>query len=242
MGNKQKKHGCLWWVLVALWWLYIGWWWRPLRWIIRRGISKNKAQPPNTSSRDEYSLPFSENEAKSPSPKAAPTASGDELYIPSFEQGKSAPETVSHAAKTEHHKVAGISYRTENLLTLGTPNSDYDLSKSELIEEGLTGERIYRTDFHVKHCELVPEPENPHDSKAIKVVVDGVHIGYIKSGSCAHIHKLLRENLIQTIQCEIGGGKYKIVLEDYDENGDPAARVESETAPYFAVVSITQKP
>lgn len=144
-------------------------------------------------------------------------------------------------SNVERHKVAGISYRTEELLSLGLENYDYDLSKEQLIEAGLTDERVYRMDFYPDTCELIPEPENPEDPKAIKVVVDGVHIGYIKQGSCAHIHKLLREDRIEDIDCEISGGSYKVVLTDYDEDGDEVYTMETDSARYYAVVVIKVK-
>lgn len=33
-----------------------------------------------------------------------------------------------------------------------------------------------------QHCELVPEPENPHDKNALKVMCGGNQIGYIPKG------------------------------------------------------------
>lgn len=151
------------------------------------------------------------------------------------------PTPAPAPSNVERHKVAGISYRTEELLSLGLENYDYDLSKKQLIEAGLTDERVYRTDFYPDTCELIPEPENPEDPKAIKVVVDGVHIGYIKQGSCAHIHKLLREDRIEDIDCEISGGPYKVVLTDYDEDGDEVYTMETDSARYYAVVVIKVK-
>ena len=111
----------------------------------------------------------------------------------------------------ERHKVAGISFRTEALLSIGTKNPDYDLTWEQLIEEGLTDERVYRTEFYPNQCEVIPEPINPEDPHAIKVLADGVHIGYIKKGSCAHIYKLLREGRVVSISCDIGGGAYKFI-------------------------------
>lgn len=163
---------------------------------------------------------------------------------PSVTSTPTTPSPVQSApapSNVEHHKVAGISYRTEELLTLGTENPDYSLTKKQLIEEGLTDERIYRTDFYPDTCELVPEPDNPEDPKAIKVVVDGAHIGYIKQGSCAHIHKLLREDRIEGIDCEISGGPYKVVLTDYNEDGGEVYSMEKDTAPYYAVVVVRVK-
>lgn len=154
---------------------------------------------------------------------------------------KATPTQPSEPSNVERHKVAGVSYRTEELLSLGVTNEDYDLTKKQLIEAGLTDERVYQTDFYPDTCELIPEPENPEDPKAIKVVADGVHIGYIKKGSCAHIHKLLREDRIESVSCDIGGGDYKIVITDYDEDGDETYTMEKESTPYYATVTIKVK-
>lgn len=157
------------------------------------------------------------------------------------------PTPKPEPSNVERHKVAGVSYHTEELLSLGSENYDFDLTKKQLIEEGLTDERVYRTDFYPSKCELIPEPENPEDPKAIKVVVDGVHIGYIKKGSCAHIHKLLHEDRIESVSCEIGGGPYKIVLTDYEDEEDfdeedgeaeESYKLDSGDAPYYATVII----
>lgn len=150
------------------------------------------------------------------------------------------PAPAPAPTSVERHKVAGISYRTQALMTLGIKNEDYDLTKKQLVEEWLIGERVYRTDFYASRCELIPEPENPEDPKAIKVVVDGAHIGYIKKGSCARIHKLLREDRIESVSCEIGGGAYKVVLTecDYDEDGNEIYTLEKDIIPYYAVVTI----
>ena len=143
--------------------------------------------------------------------------------------------------KTERHKVAGTSFRLDEIQSLGSENTDYELSKKGLIDAGLIGERVYQIDYYATNIELIPEPENPHDPRAIRVVADGVHIGYIKSGSCAHIHKLLDEDKIESIKCKIEGGRYKIVLEDYDEDGESVYTLEKDEIPLHADLSIKIK-
>lgn len=146
------------------------------------------------------------------------------------------PTPQAPAQTVERHKVAGISHRLDALRPLAVKNDDFDKSKRELIEDGLIGERIYRTDFFATTTTLVPEPDNPVDPKAIKVVADGAHIGYIKSGSCSHIHKLIREGRIKSIKCEIAGGDYKMIFEDFNE--DNVYTLEKDNVPIHAVVSI----
>lgn len=126
-------------------------------------------------------------------------------------------QPLKPAPKIEHHNVAGTGFRREALLALGSENDDYTKTKRELIEDDIIGERVYKTDFYANRVELVPEPDNPHDPNAIKVVVDGQHIGYIKKGSCAHVRNLLENDAIKAMRCEIKGGRYKMLLEEDDD-------------------------
>lgn len=152
-----------------------------------------------------------------------------------------APIESEPQPKVERHRVAGTSFRLDAIKALGVYNFDYDKNKRELIEDGLTNERIWQTNFFPRVTTLEPEPTNPEDPKAIKVVVDGVHIGYIKAGSCAHIHKALREGRIESVKGELTGGKYKIVIEDTDEEGDSVYSLERDDEPISASVYITLK-
>lgn len=143
--------------------------------------------------------------------------------------------------ETESHKVAGVTHHLEAFYALRVENDDYRRSKRELVEEGMIGERIWQYEFFPVEVELVPEPENPYDPEAIKVEVDGHCIGYIKKGSCAHVHKLLKTDSIKSITAEMGGGKYKRICEDYDENGNGVYTSETESIPHYAKITITKK-
>lgn len=153
------------------------------------------------------------------------------------------PAPVAPPAPTneETHKVAGLSFREDALAELQCENGDFSSSKRELVDMGMTGERIYKYDFYPVKTELIPEPDNEVDPNAIKVVVDGQHIGYIKKGSCAHIRKLLNSDSIKSVDIEITGGPYKFIEEDWDENGKDVYTLEKGTAPYSAKLTITTK-
>ena len=212
--NDRNRHSCL-------WWLFIGWWWRPIKWLLSYAIKRaqSAAQAPPQAAPEKPATP-----APTPAP------------IPTPATIKNEPQT-----KVERHKVTGTSYHLDAIQAMGVYNYDYDKNKRELIEDGLTGERIWQTDFFPRVTTLEPEPDNPQDPKAIKVVVDGVHIGYIKAGSCAHIHKVIREGRLESVKCEIKGGKYKIVLEDFDEDGDSVYELEKDDVPIYADLYITLK-
>ncbi len=158
---------------------------------------------------------------------------------------KSAPAAQAKApgVKVVSHTVTGASYRQKEILSMGRKNPDFALAKRELLKRWPQGVMVYEYTFSPKKAELVPEPENPHDPKAIKVLVDGVHVGYIKAGSCAHIHKLLRENRIQKIEPKIFGGKYK-ELYSYDAAARKSEDFEFEkgSSPFGVRLEIAELP
>ena len=121
--------------------------------------------------------------------------------------------------KKENHKVAGTSYRQSEIKSLGSENIDFSFSKRDLEDCYSEYEKIYQLEFDPRNVELVEEPDNQHDPNAIKVIIDGVHVGYIKKGSCTHVKNLMNSNKISRITADISGGKYKELIpddEDYD--------------------------
>ena len=200
----------------CLWWLFMGWWYAPLQWLnscLTRYLSQSTSAP-----QEPLMSEPSEPEPLEPE-----------------------PYTNTPQPKVEHHRVAGTSFHLDAIQKLLYENPDYPLSKRELIDQGLINERIYKMGVYNNFAVLEPEPENPTDPKAIKVLTEGVHIGYIKAGSCAHIHKVLREGRIERAEIEIKGGEYKILLEDFDEDGESVYSLERYTIPFSAVLSLTLK-
>lgn len=230
-SKKNQAPGCL-------WWLFIGWWWWPCRLVfydapkrIITGLAParkaQKAEPVNRGSRvpAQPTVP--------PMPPVKPPA-------------PAAPAPVAPAGPTaaeKKYKVTGLQYYMDNLITLAHENYEYDLSKRELIDDGLTEQRVYQYEFYPHKTELVPEPDNPNDPKAIKVVVNDQHIGYIKAGSCGHLLRVIREGRIVKIDCDIGGGRYKYLsLDDYTESGKEIYTLEKDEAPFYVHLKITEKP
>ena len=150
--------------------------------------------------------------------------------------------------RQETHKVAGVSYRQEALEALGTKNPDFAKTKQQLQHAGLTDEWVYEYSFNPKKVELVPETDNPHseNGNAVKVVVDGQHIGYIKSGSSAHVLKLIKEDRIQQVECFIGGGRSKILTAagcvETEKGVSTDYTLETEEVGFYARIIITKKP
>lgn len=131
--------------------------------------------------------------------------------------------------------VAGIYYREDAVIdNLLYENSDYEMRKSEIVECGMEDTYIYKYDTFYGYADLVPEPDNPHDPNAIKVIVDNVHIGYVPAKSTKSIKKIIESNNVIEISCEIYGGPYK-VLPDVD------ADIERGKTDFKSKISIEYK-
>lgn len=126
------------------------------------------------------------------------------------------PNNESENNQLENHYVAGTSYKREEIESLGMLNDDYTMSKKDFIDIAIEDDNVYEYDFAPIDVKLIEEPENEHDKNAVKVIIDGVHVGYIKAGSCSHIKKLISSDRIKSISAEIKGGKYKRLSLDDD--------------------------
>ena len=144
-------------------------------------------------------------------------------------------------AEFERHKLAGTSYHMDAIMALAQENPDYDLTKREIIDDGLTDERIYQYTFTDGPVELVDDPDNEYDPNAIKVLVAGQHIGYIKRGSTGRVHNLQRAGRVLGVTAEIYGGKYKVVICDDDDGAEHYDLIKDETG-YGAAIEILVRP
>ena len=145
-------------------------------------------------------------------------------------------------AKFERHKVAGTSYHLDAIMALARENPDYDLTKREIIDDDLTDERIYQYTFADGPVELVDDPDNEYDPNAIKVLVAGQHIGYIKRGSTGRVHNLQRAGRVLGVTAEIYGGKYKVVICDDDDDGAERYDLIKDETGYGAAIEILVRP
>lgn len=171
-----------------------------------------------------------------PQPKQAPTQPAPISAPP-----KKDPPTPS-ASGEQTFPVAGVSFREQSILALAEESEDYKWTKKEIIDECFTDRKIWRYHWRARPVELIPEPDNQYDPNAVKVVVDGAHIGYIKRESCKRVLQLLSEDRIRHISCTIGGGPYKAVWEEYDDDKDKTTyTLERDEFPIWAKVKITEK-
>ena len=115
--------------------------------------------------------------------------------------------------------VAGISYRERDFSNLLYENIFYDMTKKELIEEGLIDEKIFKYGGGIYKVDLVPDPDNEYDANAIKVLANGVHIGFVPSKNAVRVKNIM-ESKNPSVSWEVLGGPYKILYEDYDYDRD----------------------
>lgn len=163
---------------------------------------------------------------------------------PKSEPPKSEPPRPAEPAQPEGttYLVAGVSFREQDILEMADESDEYTWSKKEIIDECYTNDKLWRYYWDPKQVELVPEPDNQYDPNAVKVMVDGVHIGYIKKGSCKHVLRLLEEDRIRRITCTIGGGPYKVVWEEYDDEKDrDVYTLEKDESPIWAKLKIVEE-
>lgn len=112
--------------------------------------------------------------------------------------------------KTDTYSVAGMNYRYENVEAVGKKNPDFSRPASELIAEGKTDKRIYEYSFLGVQFSLKPEPSNPHDKNAIKILADGKHIGYISSDENQKALALMKSGRVKSVGGTMYGGSYKL--------------------------------
>lgn len=119
----------------------------------------------------------------------------------------------------EHARVAGVTYHEDEILALSSAAWYFDDMEKGDLEDG---EKFYELSFKEGPVSLVPEPSNPHDKNAIMVLIDGHHVGYIKSGSCAHYLNLIRAGRILDIKADIRGGRWIALFDDdVERDSDP---------------------
>lgn len=160
-------------------------------------------------------------------------------------QAEEQPATAASVETVKTYKVAGVTHYEKNIMHFAEENEVYSYTKKELVDSwtGLDEEKIWKYEFSTPTIELVPEPDNAYDPNAIKVMADGLHVGYIKAEDCAHLLECIREQRISRISCWIGGGPYKLLIEDYDIDKDKQVfTLERDKINLFVHLSVTELP
>lgn len=161
-------------------------------------------------------------------------------------QAEEEPATAVPAGTVKTYKVAGVTHYEQNIMSFAQENPEYNLSQKQLTDGAFMlydTEKIWKYDFSTPKIELVPEPDNAYDANAIKVMADGKHVGYIKSGSCSHLLKCIQEQRIAGITCQIGGGPYKLLEKEKEAiSGETFYSLEPGKTNLFVHLSVTELP
>lgn len=150
---------------------------------------------------------------------------------------KSENQPPQSNSKIHKHKIAGVAHYESNLLKLAFKNPAYSFTKKEIIAKRLYCKNLYEYSFAPKKTELLPNPTNPQDPNAIKVIIDGQHVGFIKSGSCGQILKLIKEERIARIESNVSGGRFQNLWSD----GKEIQQHEKGCKKYEIEISIFEK-
>ena len=116
--------------------------------------------------------------------------------------------------KSESFIIAGVRHYEDNIMSLLRENEDFDRSKQELKDwymDQKVPEYVPKTELQVV---LEEEPTNHYDPNAVKVLMNGLTVGYIKSGSCTHVKNVIAAGIKKIFVKEIAIGRYKYVTED----------------------------
>ena len=111
----------------------------------------------------------------------------------------------------ETFSVVGTYYYTSNIRLLAYSNKDYRKGKNQVRELGMCGKKIFQYYYVNKPVKLIPEPENPHDPLAIKVIIAGEQVGHISMEDNKHVHEIMSSSDVKFISASIRGGAYKVV-------------------------------
>ena len=103
--------------------------------------------------------------------------------------------------------VAGTNYKKNEISSIMSGNPIYNLPDNTFIQKTEEYKRIYRFKYRRSYATLIPEPTNPHDSNAIKVLIDNVHVGYIPSEQCSSVKKIMSHTC--QMEASIHSGDYK---------------------------------
>ncbi len=95
---------------------------------------------------------------------------------------------------------AGCQHYMDNIRSLGRRSQTFGMTAEELAAAGLANLPAFEYEFPEVTTELVPEPSNLKDPNAIKVLMDGILVGYIPAKRCPELLTQLRQGRVKRVQ------------------------------------------
>lgn len=160
---------------------------------------------------DSHCLPVDKNNIQPPVETKIPT----DNVMPSYIKYEYLEPEIKTTQKL--YKVAGTSFRQEDIISISDLNDIYSYTKKMLIDNDFVDEAIYEYELESKNVSLIPEPDNKYDSNAVKVVILDTLVGYIQKKDAPKIKELLASNSIREIYASSAGGNCKYIFEEWDD-------------------------
>lgn len=143
--------------------------------------------------------------------------------------------------KREKIKITGVKHYADNIKSLMFENDEYSWSNKDLLDAYIEGDDIPEYISTATHVELIPEPDNQYDPNAIRVEIEGVKVGYVKSGSCSHVKNLLKSPNFKYVMIDkLIYGNIKHVYSD--ENDKDYIEVREYDSPVVHLMIVSEVP
>ena len=157
---------------------------------------------------------------KKPVELPAPVSTASAPVPDPVEESEASPALPESDRIVYSFKVVDIFKQEKEIIdNLLFENDLYDLNKNELADQGYVDEKIYRYEDGIKEIGFEIEPNNDDYPESIKVIADGIHIGYLPEKNTARVRGILAKRSPK-ITWKVIGGPYKIVYENYDYAND----------------------
>lgn len=164
----------------------------------------------------------SKNSSEIESPKAesieaiSPQKTKDEEFIPETKQQWNYKlgvyDTPLYGCEQIVLHGSGMEHRMDDLMALAEENTDFTCTKKEMKDFLIINRRVYQYNFHPTEIDLVPEPENPYDVNAVKIILNNHHVGYVRASDVQGSVDLFNSERVKRVQVSVQGGKYKTLL------------------------------
>lgn len=116
--------------------------------------------------------------------------------------------------KYETFNVAGTSFRQKEIKMLISGTDDfYDCNSVKKFNESFAFDKVYKYKFNIKEVSVQPEQGGKYDG-AMRVELDGVHVGYIKKDDIERFEVMANLHLAYGVIAVIKGGPFKELKSD----------------------------
>lgn len=116
--------------------------------------------------------------------------------------------------KYETFNVAGTSFRQKEIKMLISGTDDfYDCNSVKKFNESFAFDKVYKYTFNIKEVSVQPEQGGKYDG-AMRVELDGVHVGYIKKDDIERFEVMANLHLAYGVIAVVKGGPFKELKSD----------------------------